>query len=162
MKNQRKMLVAGLALLTFATPAFAWMGGWQSYYGDNSPTLSAEQQQQVQQLENRYGKELQELEVQLSAKQAELVKARAEDSTTMARYKSLQAELGALENSYRAKLGQANQEVWQVTDAGAAPWFACDYQGCKHNRGRQGMMNHGDGMMSGNGMSGGQHDSCCR
>lgn len=162
MKNKRKLLIVTFALLMFATPAFAWMGGWQGYYGDNRPALSAEQQQQVQQLENRYGKELQELEAQLNTKQAELTQARADGSTTMAHYNALQAELGALENSYRAKLGQANQEVWQVTGTGTAPWFACDFPGCNHGNGRHGMMR--GGMMMGNGMMGhgdGQYRSCC-
>ena len=166
MKSGRKMLVASLALLTFTTPAFAWMDGWQGYYGNNRPTLSAEQQQQVKKMESRYDKELKDLEAQLDAKQNELSKARAEGTTTMATYNALQAELSALENTYRAKLGQANQEVWQVTGSGTAPWFACDYQGCDHSNGRHGMMNS-RGMMQdsmmvhGNVASGSQHGTCC-
>jgi len=160
MNNKRKILVACFAIVTFATPAGAWMGNWQGNTVSNQSTLSAEQQQQVQQIENRYGKELQELESQLKNRQDELLAARSNDATTVGQINELERELYKLERTYWTKLDQSNMEMNRVAGSGYGSRFACDYRGCDHDHGRYGMMRGGYTMME-HGMHGGQHSSCC-
>jgi hypothetical protein len=160
MNNKRKMLVTCFLVVTFATPAFAWMGNWQGNSGTNRPVLSAEQQQQVQQFENSYGKDLEELESQLNAKQAELLAARSNDATTVGQLNKLERELHNQERTYWTKLDQANLEVSKVAGGGYGSWFACDYRGCDHNYGRHGMM-RGGMMTDRRDMHNGRNGSCC-
>ena len=156
MNNKRKMLVACFAIVTFATPAFAWMGNWQGHSGTNRPELSDEQQQQVQQVENRYGKELQELESQLNAKQTELLTARSNDATTVGQLNELERELYNLERTYWTKLDQANLEINRVAGNGYGSGFTCDHRGCDHNYGRH------ETMMDRSRLPASQSGSCCR
>jgi hypothetical protein len=160
MNKTQKILIASLAVLTFATPAFAWMGNWQGNSGTNRPAMSAEQQQQVQQVEGRYGEELQELESQLNAKQAELLAARSNDATTVGQLNELERELYNLERTYWTKLDQANLEINRVAGNGYGSGFTCDYRDCDHNYGRHEMM-RGGMMTDRRDMHNGRNGSCC-
>ncbi|WP_020677995.1 hypothetical protein [Geopsychrobacter electrodiphilus] len=174
MKNKRKMLIASLMLLTFSTPAFAWMNDWSDYRmnrgsaaATDTQSLTVEQQKKVDEIEGKYQPQLQELQGKLNAKQDELLTARSDDATTLGRLNALEAELYKLENDYWTDLDQANLEMSRVAGGGYSSWFACDYRGCNHNNGRHGMMNRRemmrDGhMMSGNNMSGSNYGTCCR
>jgi hypothetical protein len=170
MKNKRKMLIASLMLLTFVTPAFAWMDGWTGRGMDPASgalSLTAEQQKKVDEIQGKYQPQLQDLQQKLEAKQSELNAARSNDATTVGRLNALESELYKLERSYWTELDQANLEVNRVVGGGDSSWFACDYRGCDHNNGRHGIMNRRemmrDGhMMSGNNMSGSNYGTCCR
>lgn len=159
MNNKQKMLVAGLAIVAFATPAFAWMGNYGMGYGGGPTTtratLTAEQQPQVDALQGKYQPQLNELQQKLNAKSAELVAARANDSTTVAQLKALESDLSQLERRYWTLLDQANQEMFKVVGAEYSPRFACDYQGCDHSHDRHGMM------MDNRSMPAGRYGNCC-
>lgn len=158
MNNKRKMLVAGFAIVTFATPAFAWMGNYGMGYGGGPATaratLSAEQQKQVDAVQGKYQPKLDELQQKLGAKSSELAAARANGSTTVSQLNALETELFQLERQYWTLLDQANQEMFQV-GGGHGPSFACDYRGCDHSYGRHGMM------MDNRSMPAGRYGSCC-
>jgi len=169
MKNNRKLIAttAVLAMVAMTTPTFAWMDGWSgsrtgSGMGSVSgrQALTAEQQKKVDEIQGTYQPQLQELQQKLNAKQAEMVAARSDDTTTVGRLNQLESELYNLERAYWTKLDQANLEASRITGGGYGPWFSCDYQDCDHGYGRHGMRRDGY-MMRSRSMPGGHYDSCC-
>lgn len=169
MKNNRKLIAttAVLAMVAMTTPAFAWMGDWsgtQMGRGMGPATgvqaLTTEQQKRVNEIQGKYQPQLQDLQQKLNAKQAEMVAARSDDTTTVGRLNQLESELYNLERAYWTKLDQANLEASRITGGGYGPWFACDYQGCDHGYGRHGMRRDGS-MMRDRSMTGGHYGSCC-
>lgn len=169
MMYNSKLIVATtvLALVAMTAPAFAWMGDcsgtWMNHgmgTTTSSQALPAEQQKQVDEIQNTYQPQLQDLQQKLNAKQSELSAARNDDSTTVGRLKVLESELYTLERSYWSRLNQANLEMNQITGSGYGSWFSCGYQGCDHGDNRHGMMQNGY-MTRGHNMSGGQYGSCC-
>lgn len=129
------VLICALAL---ATPAFAWMGnGWNDRAGDNqgsvnAPSLSADQQNKIDRVQNKYQSQLKGLQQKLDAKSSELAAARANGDTTMAQINSLESELFQLERQYWTLLDQANAEATAVTGKTRGHYFTCDYTGCNH------------------------------
>lgn len=157
MKNHRKLIAttAILAMVAMTTPTFAWMGDWSgSRMGrgmgpaTGAQALTAEQQTKVDEIQGRYQPQLRDLQQKLNAKQAEMVAARSDDTTTVGRLNAIEGELFQLERQYWALLNQANAEAGQAAGTGFASYFTCGYMGCNH-QGHMGAMRPG------------RHMACC-
>lgn len=121
----QRILVASAAiagLLLVATSGFACRGygmGYGAGYGmgpatAGTPTLSAAQQKKLDAVHRQYRPQLNTLQQKIKAKYNELASARANDSTTVTRLKTLEGEIFKLESRYRALLGQTNSEIVQA------------------------------------------------
>lgn len=154
----------GLGLFAMASSSFAcWGNGMGHGHGvNNSQTdLTAEQQQQLDAVKEKYSQQLNELQTSLNEKTTEYQTARNNDSTTVGTLKGLEAEIEKVERQYWALLDQANSEAGQFIAGNNHPWFDCGVNNCNHQN-HSGKMSQGRHMGSEyrNGM-GGLHMAGC-
>ena len=158
MKNTshiRKIVMAALVLgfLSFASTSFACWGNWMGHgTGNNHANLTAEQQQQLDTVKEKYSGQLDELQASLNSKGDKYRSARANDSTTVGTLRQLETEIADLEQQYWTLLDKANNEAGGFISDGKGTRFHCGYNGCDHQshwgkmgQGRhmgQGHMNH--------------------
>ncbi|MGE4345363.1 MAG: hypothetical protein AB7F20_14000 [Geoalkalibacter sp.] len=127
-----------ICVLALATPALAWMGnGWNDRAGYNqgavnAPSLSADQQNEIDRVQTKYQSQLNGLQQKLDAKSSELAAARADGNTTMAHINSLESEIFQLERQYWTLLDRANAEATAITGNTQGHYFTCGYTGCNH------------------------------
>lgn len=148
-KLNYKILAIGLLIGLFAT-ASTGFACWGQRMGHQGPgpahgktALTAQQQSQLDSVQEKYAAELKESHAALQHKAADYRQARADEATTVGTLNRLEADMAELERQYEAVLDQANAEAGQVAGAGHGPWFGCSHNGCAyHNRtdARAGMM----------------------
>jgi len=129
-----------ICVLALATPAFAWMGnGWNdrpnySQGTVNASSLNADQQDEINTIQKKYGSRLNDFQQKLDAKSSELAEARANGNTTVARLNALERDLFQLERQYWALLDQANAETTAIAGKTRVHYFSCSYTGCNHRQ----------------------------
>lgn len=161
-----KIVLFALVLGLFATASssFACWGNWMGHGSgvtNSEAALTAEQQQQLDAVKEKYSQQLAELQTSLNKKATEYHTARNNDSTTVGTLKGLEAEVENVERQYWALLDQANNEAGQFITGNNNPWFNCGYSACNHqnHRGKMSQSRHmGPGHR--NGMSD-RHMACC-
>ena len=124
-------IIFTLGLLMIASVSFAHMGGW-GYDGDDGPrqpSLSADQQQKLDAIQEKYAPQLNDLGNQISSKREEYRAARAKDDTTVGTLNKLDKEIDDLSLQYRDTLAQANREAGQVYGDNFGPWTNCPNYG---------------------------------
>jgi hypothetical protein len=141
-----RIITAVFVIGIFATAAtgFAFRGNRMGYGMNPSPdrtALTAEQQQKVDAVKEKYSPKLDEIQAALNAKIAEIRRARASDSTTIGSLKSLETEVAELERQYWTLLDKANNEAGQFVSGSYGPWFNCAYDGYSHRNHRHGSIN---------------------
>ena len=145
--NIRNIVMAALVLgfLSLASTSFACWGNLKGHGTGNAySNLTAEQQQQLETVKEKYSGQLGELQASLNSKSDEYRTARANDSTTVGTLKQLEAEIADLEQQYWTLLDKANNEAGGFIAGDKGAWFHCGYNGCDHQRhwGRMGQGRH--------------------
>jgi hypothetical protein len=153
MKNF-KVIIFGLILGLVATTTMSFAGMGHGAGMMNSQTsLTAEQQQQLDAVKEKYAAQLDKLQADYNNKVNEYRTARTDQSTTIGSLNKLEAEAQELQRQYWTLQEQANNEA--IQSVGNGQWFTCGYDNCdQHNDvggNHMGMMN-GGGMMNGCGM----------
>ena len=131
----QKIVIATLILgfLSLASTSFACWGNWRGHGPDNAySNLTAEQQQQLDTVKEKYSSQLDDLRASLNSKSDEYRAARANDNTTIGTLKKLEAEIDDLEQQYWTLLDKANTEAGGYIAGGNGAWFHCGYNGCDH------------------------------
>ncbi len=107
-----------VAMLLITSPGFAWMnGGQHNGYGKmggcqcRTANLTAEQQAQVQAIEDTYADQFAEKESAIKAKADEMSQLMANDQTTVAQLNQVRAEMFLLKQDYRKLKISVNQEI---------------------------------------------------
>ncbi|HMB15456.1 MAG TPA: hypothetical protein VKN62_04000 [Pelovirga sp.] len=166
-----------LGLLSLAAISFAH---WESQMGHGSTAsgpctnltdLTAEQQQQVDAVKEKYSDQMEELQTSLNSKRDEYLSARTNDSTTVGTLKQLENEITELKQQYWALLSEANKESGGLLAGDSQTWGQCGYHNESNHHNRRRMMGEGRHMGSGHmGRMGqghmnhlaGQQNSCWR
>lgn len=150
-----------IGLLLFATTSFACSGcyGHGGSYAQSS--LTEEQGQQLDAINDKYAKQLETIQDSLNQKSREYKEARSNENTTVGTLNMLEAEMADLEKQYGRVLDHANSEADEILPDGYGPSFACGYSGCDHQY-HKGYASKGRHMGAGprHGM-GGRHMSSC-
>lgn len=147
-KLNYKILVIGLLIGFFATAStgFACWGNRMGHHGPGpahgKTAMTAQQQNQLDAVQEKYAAELEELHAALDRKATDYRQARADEDTTVGTLNRLDAEMAELERQYASLLEQANADARQVAGAGHGPWFGCNHNNCAYH-------NHGAGTHSG-------------
>lgn len=135
MKIQNLTLIAlSIGFLALASKSFA-CGGYGMGYGPGSmhtqTDLTAEQQQKITTVKEKYGDQLEQLQRSLDQKTDQYRAARADDSTTVGTLKQLNAEISDLQQQYRSTLSKANVEAGGLLAYADGTWIRCydDNQG---------------------------------
>ncbi len=134
-KTKRKFIVFTtiFALLAISTASLACGyydrgdGRGEGYGVANSQQLTAEQQQKVAAVKEKYADQLQQLQTAIDQKSAEYQSARANDSTTLGNLKQLETAIGNLEQQYRDLLDKANSESGGLLTQGNTGWYNCAF-----------------------------------
>ncbi len=139
-----------LGLLSLATTSFAH---WENQMG-HGPTahgsytnLTAEQQQQIDVVKEKYSDQMEELQTSLNSKREEYRSARTNDSTTVGTLKQLENEITEIEQQYWTLLNEANKEAGGLMTGDTQAWGQCGYHNESHHN-QRGMMGEGRHMGS--------------
>ncbi len=132
--NKISIIAAAIAigLVTTASTSFACRGNCVTHGTDTSAAITAEQQQKLDAVKEKYAPELAALQASLNEKADEYSKALTDESTTVGTLNRLEADRVDLERQYFALLDQANNEAGVHLSGNNGPWFGCNYSGCHH------------------------------
>lgn len=136
-----------VGLTATVSSSFACWGHGMGHGTNAASGLTAEQQQKLDTVKEKYASQLDELQASLNNKAAEYNKALANDDTTVGTLNRLEAERADLEREYWALLDQANKEAGVHLSGNHAPRFGCNYRGCNHQN-HMGSNNYGRHMGS--------------
>lgn len=149
------IMVLVLGFLSLAATSFAH---WEGQMGHRSTAtgpctnltdLTAEQQQQVDTVKEKYSAQIEGLQTSLNSKRDEYRSARTNDSTTVGTLKQLENEITELEKQYWALLNEANKEAGGLLASDKQAWGQCGYHNESNHHNRRGMMDEGRHMGSG-------------
>jgi hypothetical protein len=121
-----------VGLVATASTSFACGGNWMGHGTNAAATLTVEQQQKLDVVNEKYSPQLDELQSSLNSKADEYSRALTNDNTTVGTLNRLETERVDLERQYRALLDQANNETGLYVSGNNGPWFGCNYNGCNH------------------------------
>ncbi len=139
----KKIVVTALVLglLSLAAISFAHWGSQMSHGSTasgpctNLTDLTAEQQQQIDAVKEKYSDQMEELQTALNSKRDEYRSARTNDSTTVGTLKQLENEITELKEQYWALLSEANKEANGLLAGDSQTWGQCGYHNESNHRG---------------------------
>lgn len=138
-KTPKILIVAAtliVGLVASASVGLACRNHGMGHGPSDATHLTAEQQQKLDAVREKYSERLDKLHSSLQSKSDEFRKARANDETTVGTLNRIDAERADLKRQYRALLDKANSEADVHASGHQGPWFSCNYDGCNHRNHR--------------------------